>query len=187
MNRPTLRQVAAAIAERDGAERANAATRRLNAEIRQRNQDLAHGLFFKHPDRSPKQLREAATLLPEWRRRVENPHRLSDSSKRILDAEERSSRDLVNTPPILWQMRVESLPEHVRIAAACVIWWDFFGPNEGASWPHLDRYVNARYQDASDEDLMAALETCGYSQWRAWRRIMWEHMEQQQQLPAMAG
>jgi hypothetical protein len=185
MNRPTLRQVLAAIAERDEVERLNEPTRRLNAEIREHNADLVRGLFLKHPKRDPKKLRELASLLPEWRQRVPYEHRISDSSVRVMDAEERNNRDLVAVPPILWQMRVESLPENVRVPVACIIWWDFFGPNEGESWPHLDKYVNARYHDASDADLIAALEACGYSQWKAWRRIMWE--QQEQQLPAMAG
>lgn len=53
--------------------------------------------------------------------------------------------------------------EHVRVAAANLAWWDFFGGRTcDERWPHLDRYLNKTFVRVPRELVMAALIALGY-------------------------
>ena len=53
--------------------------------------------------------------------------------------------------------------EHVRVAAACLAWWDFFGGRTcDERWPHLDKYLNKAFVRVPRELLVAALMALGY-------------------------
>jgi hypothetical protein len=68
--------------------------------------------------------------------------------------------------PEEWRTIVDTITTRiVRIQAACIIWWDFFGGRPASDpWPHLDDYksewnVN---QEADRSKVKAALVSAGY-------------------------
>jgi hypothetical protein len=61
--------------------------------------------------------------------------------------------------------------EHVRVAATCLAWWDFFGHRTAANrWPHLDKYLNKAFVRVPRELTVAALIALGYPEKWAWSR-----------------
>ena len=68
--------------------------------------------------------------------------------------------------PEEWREIVDTIKNRiVRIQAACVIWWDFFGIRPASDpWPHLDDYKSEwnASQEADRDKVKAALVSAGY-------------------------
>lgn len=100
------------------------------------------------------------------------------ANKGFVDAEHRKRVTILkNRSPEEWARQVKrlSIPippdvaeklitmDHVRVAAANLAWWDFFGGRPVVDrWPHLDKYLNKTFVRVPRELLVAALMALGY-------------------------
>ena len=77
--------------------------------------------------------------------------------------------------PEAWREAVDGVGDRtVRIHAACVVWWDFFGSRPASSaWTHLDGYKSAWQADrvADAKSVRKALTQIGYPERLAERRV----------------
>lgn len=66
----------------------------------------------------------------------ENRHRLALRKYRVR---------LNRRKPEDWRSAIEAIADPIlRVQAACIVWWDYFGKREvPARWPHLDVYRKA--------------------------------------------
>lgn len=85
---------------------------------------------------------------------------------------------LKDVAPEDWRARVLTITDKpLRFYAASIIWWDYFGVRTSVNaWPHLDDIIAPPNITAilncwpKDEDLEAALLSCGYGLEAAKRR-----------------
>lgn len=77
--------------------------------------------------------------------------------------------------PEAWRQAVDGISDRtVRIHAACIVWWDFFGARPASSsWTHLDDYKSAWKADrvAEPKSVRKALRQIGYPERLAERRV----------------
>jgi len=77
--------------------------------------------------------------------------------------------------PEAWRQAVDGISDRtVRIHAACVVWWDYFGSRPASSaWTHLDDYKAAWRADrsADPKSVRKALMQIGYPERLAERRV----------------
>ena len=77
--------------------------------------------------------------------------------------------------PEAWRLAIDGIGDMtVRIHAACVVWWDFFGSRPASSaWTHLDEYKSAWKADlrADPKLVRKALMQIGYPERLAERRV----------------
>ena len=77
--------------------------------------------------------------------------------------------------PEAWRQAVDGISDMaVRIHAACIVWWDYFGSRPASSaWTHLDDYKSAWKADrtADPKSVRKALMQIGYPERLAERRV----------------
>jgi len=83
--------------------------------------------------------------------------------------------------PEAWRDAIDGISDRaVRIHAACIVWWDYFGSRPAASaWKHLDEYKAAWRADrsADPKSVRKALMQIGYPERLAERRVKVEEPE----------
>ncbi len=83
--------------------------------------------------------------------------------------------------PQEWRQAVDGISDMaVRIHAACIVWWDYFGSRPASSaWTHLDDYKSAWKADrtADPKSVRKALMQIGYPERLAERRVKIEETE----------
>lgn len=83
--------------------------------------------------------------------------------------------------PEAWRAAIDGISDRtVRIHAACVVWWDYFGSRPASSaWTHLDEYKAAWRADrgADRKSVRKALMQIGYPERLAERRVKVEEPE----------
>jgi hypothetical protein len=96
------------------------------------------------------------------------------AARQVCYTEGDSVRMMRDMLPEEWARRIASLPEHLRHAAAVIVWWDHFGGrNSHERWDHLDEYANKPLTTQPDqEELMLALCKVGYAPAHAHRRVL---------------
>lgn len=77
--------------------------------------------------------------------------------------------------PEAWREAIDGIGGRtVRVHAACLVWWDFFGSRPASSaWTHLDEYKSAWQADrvADAKSVRKALIQIGYPARLAERRV----------------
>ena len=77
--------------------------------------------------------------------------------------------------PEAWRLAIDGISDMtVRIHAACIVWWDYFGSRPASSaWTHLDEYKSAWKADlrADPKRVRKALMQIGYPERLAERRV----------------
>ena len=83
--------------------------------------------------------------------------------------------------PEEWRQAIDGISDMtVRIHAACIVWWDYFGSRPASSaWTHLDEYKSAWRADrgADRKSVRKALMQIGYPERLAERRVKVEEPE----------
>ncbi len=83
--------------------------------------------------------------------------------------------------PQAWRQAIDGISDMVvRIHAACIVWWDYFGSRPASSaWTHLDEYKSAWRADrtADPKCVRKALMQIGYPERLAERRVKIEETE----------
>jgi len=83
--------------------------------------------------------------------------------------------------PEAWREAIDGISDRtVRIHAACIVWWDYFGSRPASSaWTHLDEYKAAWRADrsADPKSVRKALMQIGYPERLAERRVKIEEPE----------
>lgn len=83
--------------------------------------------------------------------------------------------------PESWRQAIDGISDMtVRIHAACIVWWDYFGSRPASSaWAHLDEYKSAWRADriADPKSVRKALMQIGYPERLAERRVKIEEPE----------
>ena len=83
--------------------------------------------------------------------------------------------------PEAWRQAIDGISDRtVRIHAACIVWWDYFGSRPASSaWTHLDEYKAAWRADrsADPKSVRKALMQIGYPERLAERRVKIEEPE----------
>ena len=83
--------------------------------------------------------------------------------------------------PDEWRQAIDGISDKtVRIHAACIVWWDYFGSRPASSaWTHLDEYKSAWRADrgADPKSVRKALMQIGYPERLAERRVKVEEPE----------
>jgi len=83
--------------------------------------------------------------------------------------------------PQEWRQAIDGISDMtVRIHAACIVWWDYFGSRPASSaWTHLDEYKSAWRADrtADPKCVRKALMQIGYPERLAERRVKIEETE----------
>ncbi len=83
--------------------------------------------------------------------------------------------------PEAWREAIDGISDRtVRIHAACIVWWDYFGSRPASSaWTHLDEYKAAWRADrsADPKSVRKALMQIGYPERLAERRVKVEEPE----------
>jgi hypothetical protein len=83
--------------------------------------------------------------------------------------------------PEAWRQAIDGIGDMtVRIHAACIVWWDYFGSRPASSaWTHLDEYKSAWKADrvADPKSVRKALMQIGYPERLAERRVKIEGPE----------
>jgi hypothetical protein len=104
--------------------------------------------------------------------------RVQKKTAPILEMEASVKRSISLRSPEIWAEEIEKLPESVRVAVACVVWWDFFGQRLSSErWGHLDKWTKAKYVPATQEELTRGLFAVGYSPWVATNRAQEDQVE----------
>lgn len=77
-----------------------------------------------------------------------------------------------------WRQRIAGLPEHLRVAVASIVWWDFLSQRTRITADHaLDCWVHLEpHQPENREELIHALRAIGYT--KAWAFKRTHHQEQ---------
>ena len=77
--------------------------------------------------------------------------------------------------PEAWRQAIDGISDMaVRVHAACIVWWDYFGSRPASSaWTHLDEYKSAWKADrkADPKRVRKALMQIGYPERLAERRV----------------
>ena len=83
--------------------------------------------------------------------------------------------------PKSWREAIDGISDRtIRIHAACIVWWDYFGSRPASSaWTHLDEYKSAWRADrsADPKSVRKALMQIGYPERLAERRVKIEEPE----------
>ena len=83
--------------------------------------------------------------------------------------------------PEAWREAIDGISDRtVRIHAACIVWWDYFGSRPASSaWTNLDEYKSAWRADrnADPKSVRKALMQIGYPERLAERRVKIEEPE----------
>jgi hypothetical protein len=106
----------------------------------------------------------------------------ADEAWRAVQVAEKSwiAAAKVRTPEA-WRQAVDGISDMtVRIHAACIVWWDYFGSRPASSaWTHLDDYKSAWRADciADPKRVRKALVQIGYPERLAERRVKIEETD----------
>ena len=83
-----------------------------------------------------------------------------------IEAEKAWSAAAKGRTPEEWRKAIDGITDKlVRIQAACIVWWDYFGSRPASDpWPHLDDYKAAWKNDhnAPGMKVRKALMQVGY-------------------------
>jgi hypothetical protein len=114
--------------------------------------------------------RVSGTLDPLVRARIE----ADEAWNAVKDAEKAWSAAAKGRTPEEWRKAIDGIADKlVRIQAACIVWWDYFGSRPASDpWPHLDDYKAAWKNDhnADNKKVRKALVQIGYPERIADRR-----------------
>jgi hypothetical protein len=170
-----LQDTETAIEQAKEMDRLNEPTRALNVEIRENN-------IMKRA--TNKQIRDynegkdPEDQLPEWQMEMlmKRPHVLPPPLLKIIEAEKEHARAMKQVEPRCWRETLDEIADpHLRVQTACIVWWDHFGNRTSAErWPELDDYIGKSYRPCTDEQLVLSLYKCGYTAYRAARRVVIE-------------
>jgi len=114
--------------------------------------------------------RVSGTLDPLVRARIE----ADEAWNAVKAAEKAWSAAAKGRTPEEWRKAIDGIADKlVRIQAACIVWWDYFGSRPGSDpWPHLDDYKAAwkNFHNADGKKVRKALMQVGYPERIADRR-----------------
>jgi len=106
--------------------------------------------------------RVSGTLDPLVRARVQ----ADEAWNAVKAAEKKWSAAAKSRTPEEWRKAIDGIADKiVRIQAACIVWWDYFGSRPASDpWPHLDDYKAAWKNDhnADGKKVCEALMQVGY-------------------------
>jgi hypothetical protein len=106
----------------------------------------------------------------------------ADEAWKVAQAAEKAwiAAAKVRTPEA-WREAIDGISDRtVRIHAACIVWWDYFGSRPASSaWTNLDEYKSAWRADrsADPKSVRKALMQIGYPERLAERRVKIEEPE----------
>ena len=107
--------------------------------------------------------------------------RADEAWKAVQDAEKAWITAAKVRTPEAWREAIDGISDRtVRIHAACIVWWDYFGSRPASSaWTHLDEYKAAWRADrgANPKSVRKALMQIGYPERLAERRVKIEEPE----------
>jgi hypothetical protein len=107
--------------------------------------------------------------------------RADEAWKAVQDAEKSWVAAAKKRTPQEWRQAIDGISDQiVRIHAACIVWWDYFGSRPASSaWTHLDDYKSAWRADrsADPKSVRKALMLIGYPERLAERRVKIEEPE----------
>jgi hypothetical protein len=103
------------------------------------------------------------------------PFKMEGWAQERIERESVVKRNLAKRTPQEWEDKIRELSGAIRNRVACLVWWDFFGGRTVKNrWPHLDKWVNAPFEETAVEDVISGLHSVGYSPWEAKKRATTE-------------